>query len=845
MPRCNVEVSVCQKIRHGPYVDLREKSPPNCEKRTFDASEDTHCPFCKWSLEKWWPYVRAPLCGEGVDASCVPKRCHVECVEKAFRQSSSPDGQSLGIETDFASCLKRLFLRSPCLLKQKNPAVRVRLEEERMTEAGSTGIVPTWPWPAMPQLPESAFRVEGVTDFQITGCPVLCRVPSSIGNLGWVRTLCLMSNGLESIPSEIGSLSHLIHLYLNGNFLRTVPEKVGALPRLQEICLDANCLEELPPFSSKELVLFSAPANRLTALPKFANPLGRIEVHGNWLSSVQIQYPLLHGSWNGLVCLKVMGNQLTELPSELCSMPALRILSVSCNRLQSLPGGFSNMPTLEWFMAYENALSCLPADIAVGCPKLTRLLLEANPLQPSAVETLLANVRKSKIKTLGLDFEQISRAVSGSGASWEALPQCVSVGSIVKVPGDSKVSMKLTRASQLRRRPGLLAPGEPGGPAEPAAEPAKLLFVAFGASQGEPEWLGFCRRLYELGQVSPLPCEVDASVDEFLEGLNQEDYDCVMAKLWSGCQCGVAAQPQEKTDVRSCPIPDFDVLTVVDCRMRWYSEDISAVSAALEGVCKKYAHVICVGASMGGFGALLHGGRLAHSVLALSPQAYLLEACLRPPAESPAALARLSEDLRSSLCAAKERGSQITVHCAADEHFMHALAMPSDCISLVVHPICPRKPFARVLDKAELLLPIVADAIYNMLDNKQARGSEVSLGCWRNGGCLERRRAVRSQLLRLFFGPGTAAIPRTGDWFCGGCHARNSSQSFFCWRCKPENEKVGSPITTKGSVRVLDGTKYPSTWDWGCRNCGLALCGFQDSCTHCGTKWQPSAAAKA
>eukprot|EP00913_Durusdinium_trenchii_P006963 g6548.t1 len=35
-------------------------------------------------------------------------------------------------------------------------------------------------------------------------------------------------------------------------------------------------------------------------------------------------------------------------------------------------------------------------------------------------------------------------------------------------------------------------------------------------------------------------------------------------------------------------------------------------------------------------------------------------------------------------------------------------------VALVVHPLQPRKPFARVLDRAQLLIPIVSDALYRL-----------------------------------------------------------------------------------------------------------------------------------
>ena len=51
-----------------------------------------------------------------------------------------------------------------------------------------------------------------------------------------------------------------------------------------------------------------------------------------------------------------MGNRLTELPSTLCMLPALRQLSVADNALHTLPPHLGMLPCLEKLWAYGNAL---------------------------------------------------------------------------------------------------------------------------------------------------------------------------------------------------------------------------------------------------------------------------------------------------------------------------------------------------------------------------------------------------------------------------------------------------------------------------------------------------------
>eukprot|EP00931_Biecheleriopsis_adriatica_P040350 TRINITY_DN23114_c0_g1_i1.p1 TRINITY_DN23114_c0_g1~~TRINITY_DN23114_c0_g1_i1.p1 ORF type:complete len:842 (-),score=160.90 TRINITY_DN23114_c0_g1_i1:45-2570(-) len=814
--------------RQGPYAipnALRTE-----EKINSSAAVDSLCPLCGYTLERGWPFVRVVLTRR-VDGEGLVRLCHLVCAKNALKEAMPGTEPSHAcLEDSFAGSLQELLRRSPQIWN-RNPAVRFALEEERLAEAGAEGALPSWPLPPMPFPPEAAFSIEGVTEARISCCTQLTRIPPEIGRFRWVQTMCMMSNSLESLPSEVGDLHGILHLYLNGNFLRTLPAAVCQLPKLQEVCLDANRLEHLPPFTSQDLKLFTAPANRLSEAPSIAAHLERLELHGNFLTSLSSCLPKRLSDegpdrFRSLISLKVMGNQLKELPREVAGMPALRILTVSGNRLEALPDELASLQRLEWLLAYENCLRQLPKGLALGSPALTRLLLESNPLEPADLAALLADTRRSKIKTLGLDAAQVQQV---DADILENLPSSVSVGTVVPVPGCSQVCMKLTRATQLRRQDGapLLA--------DPWESPPEMLIVAFAASQGEPEWLGFLRRLLERGQVSPLPPASDTSLQKLMEGAEEKDFDCRMFRLWAGSPCG-RTHSAEVADGPALPLADFDVLTVVDHRMRWYSEDGPAVSAALENVRRKYSRVLCVGASMGGFGALLHGSRISDAVLAFSPQANLPEACLRPPAENPRALQELSEALFASLQGAACRGVQVDVHCAADEHLLHALTMPLGGISLVVHPLMPRKPFARILDRAQLLLPVVADAVFRLLGGAPtgSQTPDVSVGCWCRGGQLRRHPSTASQLLRLFFGPGCSMLPRPGDWFCGNCCARNAQDSFFCWKCRPQGEKFGSPITTRGSVRVRDNHDYPGPTDWGCTSCGMAHCAYQWKCTHCG-----------
>jgi len=190
------------------------------------------------------------------------------------------------------------------------------------------------------------------------------------------------------------------------------------------------------------------------------------------------------------------------------------------------------------------------------------------------------------------------------------------------------------------------------------------------------------------------------------------------------------------------------------------------------------------------------------------------------------------------------------VHCAADEHCYHAISLPlgDDCVT--VHPLDPRKPFAKLLDKAGLLEPILSDAFARTLQGSPAQ-RETPVGAaasaspgevaeqrilvaqWKSEGPYSKHWAPRDEVLSLFFGKGAPMLPRPGDWFCGLCHRRNMFGRWFCQTCQKEG--LDSAITDIGVPRIPGGTGgYPRSGDWGCGQCAQSLYSYQRTCTKCG-----------
>jgi hypothetical protein len=772
---------------------------------------------------------------------------------------------NFALELTFADDFRKVLDNSPDL-DRREPSVSLAFEEVRIEWAAEE-----WP-PKDVEVPGLAYYAfENVSEFRISSCPALSRLPSDIGMWYGLKSLVLISNSLTSLPVEIGALKTLQVIYLNGNFLKTIPVEVGELAELKELCLDANLIEVLPQLCSPHLELLTAPANRLKALPEIRGRLLRLELHGNDIESLPLS--VSEAQWSKIMALKLMGNRLRQLPEAIGDMPELRAVLVSGNQLEALPNGIAKLPSLEWLFAYNNCLKELPPGTLLGSAKIGRVMLEGNPFSYQGMAMLFEESRRSWLTTWGtlsLDVEQVRGFFMAEAAAkkdspevgerrWRSLPWCVSVGSMLGHDVSDRFFMKLMKASQMKRWSDY-AVGELGGPRGADEDPSSLLVVAFSASQGEPEWLGALRRVAKRGSVQRLPGVAGPLSDMLGAEVSSagEAAETMIAKLWAGCgtvkEEKDAYADQAAGEGATVSFGDFDVLSVIDHRMRWYDDPCGGFARSLQSIVAKYRQTLFLGASMGGFGAILHGGRLADAVLAFSPQGRLDQATLRPPAADSEALKSRHTELCDSIRAAAVRGAAVEVHCAADEHCWHALSMPLERLSLTVHPVLPRKPFARVLDRAGVLEPILSDAMCRLFatcsDERQSMPEpkvadkllpELSdpgettllVARWSCGGHVSRHWATRQQILRLFFAKGAPYMPRPGDWFCPRCYTRNMNSQFFCGGC-PLREK--GPKVSDSDVRLIPGLhQFPRKGDWGCGNCLTACPKYQSACPACGT----------
>lgn len=804
----------------------------NTERKSF-------CRVCDKEISPTSEAFRFPAAQRKSCREVSRERWHLSCAVSMARDDKKSESHKFADAKAHVQGLRELLRCNSDLGRRKDPSVRLCMEDYRLEHQHLL----CKPSPS-PQL--AAFAFENIAEVRISSC-ALRKIPKEIGLMKGLTSLVLMAMELQEIPAEVGNLTLITQMFLNGNFLKTLPKEVCQLPALKELCIDANQIESVPPLQSRNLNLFTAAGNCFRTPPSFAIAPERLELHGNLLQELP---SCRSDGWQTLRLFKAMGNQIRSLPASMTSSwQRVEILNLADNQLSALPKSIASLRQLESLIVYGNRLTSLPRGLILGSQKLKRVLLEANPLDLDAMDSLLADADASTVQTLAIDDSQAETA-SHSTRPWStasSMPACVSVGSLVRVLGSRRsdgLYLKLASASQLRRRSETLVAGMPGGPPSCKDSPADVLVVAFAASQGEPEWLGVLRDLTRNGSTSDAlgsyP-EPGGSLSDVPDLELKSNSDSRFSSLWKMFGCDAEGDDSSGRDDDA--IPDFDVLIVCDGRMRWYAEDAEELQSAIAGVCSRYQKKLFIGASMGGYGAMLHGAHLADTVVAFGPQAILRHAILRPPAADTGELEGLSEKLAEAILVARKRGASVEVHSAADTHFEHAFALPLADLALTVHPLIPRAPFARLLDRNGMLWPIIAGALVRLLSPstpsaQDPHTSRVCVARWGSSKC-HRNWLPRESVTELFFGRDAPKLPRPGDWFCPWCRSRNMNTQFFCTSCswKLEREKKrwsdAPNVASKGVLRVAEAAFLVRRGDWGCGSCGKKMQGRNYKCT-CG-----------
>ncbi|ESO84851.1 hypothetical protein LOTGIDRAFT_221760 [Lottia gigantea] len=173
------------------------------------------------------------------------------------------------------------------------------------------------------------------------------------------KHLKLNNQKLEKIPKLIGKLEGIRHLDLKNNKLKDLPEEVSQLFELEILNLGNNEFEEIP-----ECVLF------LTSLTK-------IHLFGNKIYSIN---PSFFDSLENLTFLNLNGNELTQVPPEICRLGNLQFLSIDNNKIEELPVEFCALTHLIEVHLAGNRIHSLPLEFGF-LNNLERLYLLKNKIR--------------------------------------------------------------------------------------------------------------------------------------------------------------------------------------------------------------------------------------------------------------------------------------------------------------------------------------------------------------------------------------------------------------------------------------------------------------------------------
>lgn len=140
--------------------------------------------------------------------------------------------------------------------------------------------------------------------------------PGDVSKLCNLQTLVLHSNKIEKLPAAVGDLDKLKVLDVSRNLLKELPVELGKLTQLATLNASNNEIELLPPFvTNLKLSVLDLSNNKLKIFPD-----------------------ICHAELSNISEVKINGNFIEEIPSNINVLPILKYLDVSKNKIKTLPG---------------------------------------------------------------------------------------------------------------------------------------------------------------------------------------------------------------------------------------------------------------------------------------------------------------------------------------------------------------------------------------------------------------------------------------------------------------------------------------------------------------------------
>ncbi|XP_062237218.1 leucine-rich repeat-containing protein 2 isoform X3 [Platichthys flesus] len=192
-------------------------------------------------------------------------------------------------------------------------------------------------------------------EWHVTGTKI-CRFPEFLSLFTQLVVLQIPKNLIDELPAEIGQLTGLRELNVSYNRLSKVPPELGNCENLERLELAGNYnLSELPfeLSSLKRLVHLDIAQNRFVSIPVCTlrmSGLQLLDLSHNGLSDLPQDMDRLQQ----LVTLFLHKNNLWYLPHCLASISTLKMIVVSGEQLTCIPTRLCSNPAIKFIRLCDN-----------------------------------------------------------------------------------------------------------------------------------------------------------------------------------------------------------------------------------------------------------------------------------------------------------------------------------------------------------------------------------------------------------------------------------------------------------------------------------------------------------
>ncbi|CAF4089364.1 unnamed protein product [Rotaria sp. Silwood1] len=185
-----------------------------------------------------------------------------------------------------------------------------------------------------------------------------------------LKTLSIISSGLETLSDDIWKLSSLSNLTLTGNRLRSLPTSLSRMRFLERVTLDNNIYLSSLDALSGSLFLYELSASNcaIDHLPSNISFLQFINLNNNKLTSLDDLDTI-----SGIKCQSFIfsNNYITNIPTTMTRLETLNNFDLSNNLLTELPTWVYNLKDLRSINLLNNKIDKIESEWIKGIFRLT------------------------------------------------------------------------------------------------------------------------------------------------------------------------------------------------------------------------------------------------------------------------------------------------------------------------------------------------------------------------------------------------------------------------------------------------------------------------------------------